>query len=113
MFDSLKSIVSALKEGAVDAAARNYLNKQIQSFGEVTSLQIDSRAKTIALEASLKGESSPVSVRVTQYEVLSTSEAVYLVLKQFEASRPWIGTVLNQYVAGQKLPIPTALRNLL
>src|SRR5512140_1798702 len=113
MFDSLKSIVSALKEGAVDAGAKAYINQKIQGIGEVTNLQIDPRTKTILLEASLKGEVSPVVVKVLQYEIGSAPEAAYVVVKQFDASREWIRAVLNQYVAGQKLPIPGSVRNLL
>ncbi len=113
MLESLKSIVSAFKAGAVEAGAKAYINQKIQNFGEVTSLQIDPLAKTILLEASLKGETTPVLVKVIQYEVISTPEAAHLVLKRFDASREWIGAVLNEYVAGQKFTIPASIQKVL
>ncbi len=113
MFDSLKSIVSAFKAGVVEAGAKSYINQKIQGFGEVTSLQIDPNAKTIFLEASLKGESSPVVVKVLQYEVISSPDGAYLVLKRFETSREWITAVLNQYVTEQRLPLPASVQKLL
>jgi len=109
MFESLKSIVTAFKESAVDAGTKAYLNQKIQSFGKVTNLQIDSQGKTIVLEASLKGEAAPVFVKVVNYEVVSAPGATYLVFGRFDASREWLTALLNEYVAGQRLPVPASL----
>jgi hypothetical protein len=113
MFDSLKNIVHAVKEGAVEAAAKVYVNQKIQNFGTVTNLQIDSRAKTILLETSLKGEAAPVFVKVLNYEVVSAADSTYLVCGRFEASREWITAVLNEYVAGERIPVPANVQRLL
>ncbi len=109
MFESLKNIVLAFKEGAVEAGAKAFINRKIQSFGEVTHLQIDARAKTILLQAMLKGEASAVVVKVLRYEIISAPEATYLQLGAFEASREWISAVLNQYVTGLRLPVPASV----
>lgn len=113
MLESLKNIVTGFKEGAVEAGAKAYINRKIQSFGTVTNLQIDSQGKTIALEASLKGEAAPVFVKVVNYEVVSAPGATYLVFARFEASREWLTALLNEYVAGQRLPVPASLLQLL
>ncbi len=113
MFESLKGIVSALKEGAVEAGAKAYLNEKIQAFGTITNLQLDPRRKTIACEISLKGEPLPVSVKVGAYEITCAGGTTYITLRQFEASREWIAAVLNQYVAGQPLQVPSAVAGVL
>ena len=113
MFDSLKNIVLAFKEGAVEAGAKAFINRKIESFGEVTHLQIDPRGKIILLQATLKGETSPVVVKVLRYEVISAPEATYLQLGEFDASREWITAVLNQYVTGLRLPVPASVQALL
>ena len=113
MFESLKKAVTAAKEGALEAAAKAYINQKIQNFGTVSDLDIDSRARSIRIEVALKGEAAPVTVTVPDYEVSSSSGAAYVIPKKFEASREWISAVLNEYIAGQRWPIPAALKSLL
>ncbi len=113
MFDSLKGIVSALKEGMVEAGARAYLNEKVQAFATITDFKLDPSSKTIWCEVSLKGEAMPVTVKVGSYEISSVGDKAYVTLSQFEASREWIATVLNQYVAGQRLHLPSGVAGVL
>ena len=113
MLESLKTLVNAFKEGALEAGAKAYLNQKIERFGTVSDLRIDPRAKTILLEASLRGESSPVSVKMLDYELVSAADAAYLVFGRFEASREWIAGVLNEFVAGQRMALPPSVIKLL
>jgi hypothetical protein len=113
MFESLKSAFNSVKEGALEAGAKSYINQKIQKFGSVTSLEINSRQRTIGIEAALKGEGSPIQVKVGSYEVIQDGDASYIILRGFEASREWIAAVLNEYVAGQRFPIPSGLNKVL
>lgn len=113
MFGAFKQVFTSVKAGAVEAGAKAYLNGKIQDFGRVTNLQIDTAQKTLLIEAELKGESSPVQVRVGQYELSGDGENSFVVARGFEASREWLATVLNSYVANRPFRIPGAVRNLL
>jgi len=107
--ESLKNALTAVKEGAVEAAAKTYLNQKIQKFGTITHLEIDSKEKTILLEAALKGEPGPVTVRIRNYRVTTIEAVNYLAADRFEASREWVAAVLNEFVAGRPFQIPAAL----
>ncbi len=109
MFESLKTIVSAVKEAAVQTGAKAYINQKIQAFGSVTDLKIDPRLKTIFIEAALKGEVSPIAVTVSNYELSTAPGVAYIVPRRFEASREWLAAALNQYVAGKRFQIPASL----
>lgn len=113
MFDSLKGIISALKEGVVEAGAKAYLNEKIQAFGTITNFKLDPGLKNILCEVSLRGEAAPVTVKVGSYEIDCVGDKTYITLRQFEASREWIATVLNQYVAGYRLQLPSGIAGVL
>jgi len=113
MLDSLKRAFTAVKQGAVEAGAKSYLNQKIQKFGNVKELQIDPGQRVIAIEAELKGEVSPIQIRVGNYELSGSGDASFITLHRFEASREWLQTVLNDYVAGRPWKIPANVRNLL
>ncbi len=113
MLKSLKNVLVSLKEGAVEAGAKAWINQQIQNFGTVTNLVINSRQKTIFIEAALKGEPGPIKVNISDYELVQTAKATYIVLKRIEASREWVSAVLQEYVAGQRLQVPASLKSVL
>jgi hypothetical protein len=113
MLGTLKKAFTAVKEGAVEAGAKSYLNEKIQSFGTITSLQIDSTRKIISIEAELKGEPAPIQVKVGKYELSGSGDQCFVVARDFESSRPWLALALNQYLASRPFRIPASLRRLL
>ncbi len=107
------SLFGSFKDKAFAASARGMINRQIASFGEVTDLQLDATGKTISLEANLKGEVSPVSIRVGAYQVTDEGGQSYISFSQFSSSREWLATALNQFAAGRKFPLPGTARAVL
>lgn len=110
MFNSITKAISAVKDGAVEAGAKAYINQKIDGFGSVTNFQLDSKKRAMQIEVELKGETTPIRVRVGSYEVLQKEGAVYLKLDDVTASREWIGLAVKQYVAGREFRIPDSLR---
>src|ERR1051325_8380096 len=98
MLGTLRKAFTAIKEGAVEAGAKSYLNQKIQAFGTVTDLKIDTAQKTLVIQAELQGETSPVQVRVLQYEVTGSGPHFFVIARRFEASRPRLHTALNTYL---------------
>jgi len=60
-------------------------------------LDIDSAAKSIALEVLLKGEASPLQIRIGHYEVLTGDESG-IRISSIQTSREWL-TELVQALA--------------
>jgi hypothetical protein len=113
MLDSFKKALTAVKEGALEAGARAYLNREFEKYGAVTNLRIDSQRRTIVIEAALKGESSPLEVSVGGYELQDDRGSCLIILRDFAASRGWVAAILNEFVAGRPLRIPASLRMVL
>jgi hypothetical protein len=113
MIDSLKKALNAVKEGAVEAGAKTYLNKKIQKFGTITHMEIDMQQKNALLEAALKGEPGPVTVRIHNYCLTKIGPKDYISAQRFESSREWVAEVLNEYVAGRQFQISSTLASVL
>lgn len=113
MLESFANAWSTVKNGVVEAAAKAYINNKIASFGTVTKLEIDRSKRTMLVETELKGENSPVWIRVGSYAVTEREGTKYMTLSDVSASREWIGLAAGQYLAGRQIKIPEAASGLL
>jgi hypothetical protein len=109
MSNSLSNALTACKDGVVEAVAKAFLNQNLQKFGAVTRLQIDSKRKTMAAELALKGEATPILINVDSYEVLQKAGDTFVVVRSARASREWIGAVVTEFVVGRQFKIPNAV----
>jgi hypothetical protein len=103
-------IIHRAKEKVVVGAVRLWLKKQLKRFGTMTSLQIDSKQKTMRLELELKGETSLITVEVGNYELLQRNEETFLRLNKVSTSREWMTTLLSELLPNQQFKVPTVLK---
>ena len=103
------SIFGALKDQAAAASARALVNRKIASFGEVTTLHIDSGRRIIRVEVRLKGEVTPVVVEALSYELARDGGRAFVTPGGIRASREWLEIILNEYVTGHKFEVPPAV----
>jgi hypothetical protein len=109
----MNSPLASLKQTALQAAVKAFINREIEEFGSVTELAIDISKKTMRVELDLKGEASRILINVGSYELGEKSGAVHLALRNVTASREWITAVLNKYVVSRTFRLPNAARILL
>ncbi len=110
MLDKLGSAFSAMKNAAVENAARNFFNRYVENFGSVTRIEIDTQQKKLAGELSLKGEPGPVTLSVGRYELSESGGETWITLYDCGASREWVAGALKQYLEGRRIRIPSALK---
>jgi hypothetical protein len=110
VLSSFANALTALKESALEAALKRLVNAKLETFGSVTSLRIDSTQRTISAQLSLKGETELIEIKIGAYQVIQENGATYISFQNLHASREWIGSVLNEYVAGRRLKVPDAVR---
>ena len=106
----IRNAFTSLKEKALQAAAKAFINRQIEKFGVLTRLEIDSRKRSLRGELELRGEPSPITIQVGSYALSEADGASYITFQDIQSSREWITALLSQYLAGQKLPVPKAVR---
>jgi hypothetical protein len=110
MLRSFSDALTGLKERAIEATAKRLINQKIEAFGSVTSLQIDSKQRTISAQLALKGETEPIAIKIGAYEVIQDDGGSYISFQNFHASKEWIGNVLNEYAAGRRFKVPDAVK---
>ena len=98
--------LAAIKDKAIVAAARPQLQRHLDGFGEITRLELDSRAKNLEAEVVLKGEVAPVSIRVGRYEIRRRDGEAFIVVHEVSASREWISAAIEKHVAGREFRLP-------
>jgi hypothetical protein len=110
MFGSLNDAVIAMKDKALQAGLRAFLNRQYERFGSITRLEIDSRARRMDVELSLKGESEPIQIEVCAYELVEREGRMFIRVLDAKASRKWLTGALAEFVVGKELAVPEAAR---
>lgn len=113
MFGALSNALGSARDRAVEAAARSYIARKIEKFGELRKLEIDSRQKRLAMEVALKGEVSPVSLQVDRYEIVQRDGESHIILRQARASREWITAALEEHVLGREFKLPPSAASVL
>ena len=106
----LNSLANALKQRALEAAVKTLINQKIKAFGSVTSLQIDSKQRTVSAQLALKGETQPITIKIGAYEVTQENGGTCISFQNLQASKEWIGNVLNEYVAGRRFKVPGVVK---
>jgi hypothetical protein len=99
------------KDIANSTIIKNGLNIFIKDFGEIENLKIDTRAKTITLELSLKGENQLVNVQILDYKFLKNNETTeyFFQVLDIEANRYWIDAILKSFVINREFKVPSEL----
>jgi hypothetical protein len=104
-----------------DNATGNHLllsllnNKLIKEFGVMTSIFIDSKSKSIAIELELKGEDRPVSIKINGYVVEPKGDGSLMKIGDISFSREWMDVIAKKLIAdGISIPIsPDLLEQIL
>jgi hypothetical protein len=98
---------NAAKDAFTSKAAQTYINQRIARYGQVQTLRIDSRTKTMELICQLDGEAAPIAVRVQKYVVREVDGKKYVSVASCACSRPWLQNLLNDLAVGLEVPVPS------
>ena len=107
-----RSIWQLGKDRTTAAALKLWLNDKIKRYGSMLEFKIDTKNRTVFCSLHLEGESSPVEIRVRQYELLEQGPTGFVVRldgKKVETSRQWLTRVIQDHLGERDLPIPEKL----
>ena len=62
----------------LQAAAKAFINREIEGFGVVTELAIDTSKKTMRVELDLIGEASRILINVASYELSEKNGEIHI-----------------------------------
>lgn len=100
-------------DGTKSEAIRRAVNLLVKErYGELLSLKVDSRSRTLSMEVLLKGETEPVSIEVGAYELEDCFETPQLIFREIRVSRPWMHELAQAYGEGKPIRIPRQIAGL-
>ncbi|HEX5221516.1 MAG TPA: hypothetical protein VFZ59_18275 [Verrucomicrobiae bacterium] len=107
-------ILSSAKDRVLEQLATAYLNGNLLGpYGRATSLRIDSTAKTLCIEAELKGEAVPLKIEVIDYEIRQDGERYFARVKEIRTSREWLTTLAMEHLRNVPFELPAQVGGLL
>ena len=80
-----------------------YFQYMLGEAGTVSNLALNSRAKTLAFDLALKGETEMLRVEILRYSVERNERGTWLVLHEVNTSREWANILAEKY-----LPLPAS-----
>ena len=99
-------MMHSIKDAMTAKAAQVYVNSQIARYGELTSLKLDSRQKSIELTGRLLGDDEPVEVTISRYALEKVGDKIFISVKDFTCSRPWLQNLLEDFIRDHRAELP-------
>jgi len=99
-------MLQKMKDKALSQGAKIAINKQIEAYGKILSLNLDSKQKSITMEVMLEGEMEALGIHIDEYELKETNGQHQLIIKGVKTSRVWINTVASAYLVGKAFDVP-------
>jgi|ERR1700693_3957115 len=103
--------LNSAKERLLATGAKAHFNKLIERYGTLLEFQLNTVARSLSLTLQLKGEQTPVEIRVREY-TLSTAEGKSVLVidgKKVDTSREWLTELIRDRMGEKRLVVPDNL----
>jgi|HubBroStandDraft_6_1064221.scaffolds.fasta_scaffold130004_2 hypothetical protein len=100
------------KDRLLATGAKAHVNKLIERYGTLVDLQLNTVYRSLSLTLLLKGEGTPIEIRVHEYTLLTTDGKSVLVIdgSKIDTSREWLTALIRDRVVEKRLVIPENLQ---
>jgi hypothetical protein len=106
------SFISAIRDKAIQSAAKSWLQSQTKAVKDVQHLEIDSKLKTFSLKVELAGETEPLTV-TGRYQLTEAGGKTMLAPAGIRTSREWMTILAAELVENRTFEVPAIVRNFL
>ena len=79
----------------------------------MTELSIDTKKRRVRVRLELVGETEPIEVEITKYNLENKESGARLTIEEATASREWLNVALREFVVGRTIEIPAKAAALL
>lgn len=104
IFDFIKQSINEVKDYGTSTVVKKLINNQIEEFGELTTLNIDSNLKHISASLKLKGESERIRITMKGYQVIQKGDNTFIKLGKINVSREWLESLINNFLIPKSVP---------
>jgi hypothetical protein len=103
----------SLKGRLISITGGKFLSSYLKPYADMLNFSVEPDTKTITLEILPKGEPSPIKITLTGYEISQSKGKPVLRVAKTSASREWIGILLEQFLQGKEVELPSNVAPLL
>jgi len=105
----IKGTFSTARDRASSALLRQLAETYMRKYGRVEGIDIDSSRKTIDAKILLYGETEPITLSISRYEIIHVDGHHSVLAHGVSASREWIGLLARDCIEGRPIRIPSSL----
>jgi hypothetical protein len=106
------SLISAMRDKAIQTAAKSWLQTQTKAVKDVQSLEIDSKQRTFSMKLELAGEDEPLTV-TGSYQLIEAGGKTVLAPADIQTSKEWLTILAAEQVKGRTFEVPGIVRSFL
>ena len=97
---------SSLKNRAITTGLKVAINSKISKYGQITTLDLDTKSKSISMDLELLGESEVVSLTVDSYKIDINSTRSEITLYGIHTNKEWLDMLASDFIVGKTFTIP-------
>jgi len=97
------------------SSLKNYgMKKTVQIYigevGQVLDFKYDSEDKRIFISMDLKGESEPLEIEITDFQMITKDDFDYLIFDKIETSKPWLDFIIKEFVKNKEIKMNSKMK---
>src|SRR5436189_3397746 len=104
--EKIRGAITQVKDTGASAAIERWLSRELADYGELLDFKLNSRGKTVEVHVLLKGETENLTVHIDEYELVSSGDEDYVIIRRAKASRAWVDAVLRNFLINKRHRIP-------
>ncbi len=102
----VKDFFRGRKDFVISFIVEKLINSRWHEIGKIIDFKIDTKNKTLNLEFELKGESEPIKINITKYELIYKDEKSFISIKGVKTSREWLNVIAEKFLEEKPIEIP-------
>jgi hypothetical protein len=108
-----RSLISRTKDAALRKALLHFLRPRFERYGEIQELEVNTTAKVVTAEVSLKGEPFPFEISEARYRIETREDESWIVFHGIKVSKEWVQNLLDDQFPEIPVKMPKVLEMLL
>jgi hypothetical protein len=104
-------VLNSAKDRLLASGARTHINRLIERYGTLLDFQLNTADRSLFLTLQLKGEQTPVEIRLHEYTLSTANGKSVLIIDggKVDTSREWLTALIRDRVGEKRLPVPDNL----
>jgi len=99
-------MLNKMKDITLAKTAKIAINTQIEKYGKLSQLSLNSKEKSLIMTLEMRGEDTPIEIKINKYIISQEGEKFFIQVQDIQISRLWLFTIAKDYLEYKKFKIP-------